>query len=71
MKYLFWNTHKNTDINSILCDLVEENDISILVLAEYTASIDELIMNLYERGISMNKATTFGCERIYVLKNEN
>lgn len=71
MKYLFWNTHKNTDINSILCDLVEENGISILVLAEYTASIDELIMNLYERGISMNKATTFGCERIYVLKNEN
>ena len=43
MKCLFWNTHKNENINSILCDLVIENHISVVVLAEYSADINDLI----------------------------
>ena len=43
MKYLFWNTHQNNDINDVLSELIIENDISIILLAEYTANADELI----------------------------
>ena len=25
MRYLFWNTHKNEQINPVLCDLIIEN----------------------------------------------
>lgn len=46
MKYLFWNTHKNIDINPILRDLITENCISIVVLAEYTADINDLIRSM-------------------------
>ena len=30
MRVLFWNTHKNENINQTLCDLVAENNISII-----------------------------------------
>lgn len=70
MKYLFWNTKQNKCINPILCDLVDENDISILVLAEYVADIEELIQLLYKRGILMKPAITAGCDRIQALAIE-
>ena len=68
MKYLFWNTHKNVHINSILCDLVVENDISMIILAEYEANIDELVDSLRDREIRMEVAITTGCERLRILK---
>lgn len=67
MKYLFWNTHKNVNINSILCDLIIENRISVVVLAEYTANTDELIDLLQYSGIHMKQFPTVGCERISIL----
>lgn len=70
MKYLFWNTKQNKLINQILCDLVDENDISIIVLAEYEADIEELIHLLHNRGIFMKPAITAGCERIKALTIE-
>lgn len=33
MKVLFWNTHKNNNINSVLLDVIVENEISMVVLA--------------------------------------
>lgn len=67
MKYLFWNTHKNEKINSVLCDLIIENGISIVVLAEYVADLDELIELLDINGISMQQYPTIGCDRIHIL----
>ena len=67
MKYLFWNTHKNEKINSVLCDLIIENGISIVVLAEYAADLDELIESLDINGISMQQYPTIGCDRIHIL----
>ena len=46
MKYLFWNTHKNDDINDVLSELIIENNISMVLLAEYAANADELINKL-------------------------
>lgn len=67
MKYLFWNTHKNEKINSVLCDLITENGISVVVLAEYTANMNELIQLLDRNGISMQQYPTIGCDRIQLL----
>lgn len=53
MKYLFWNTHRNCDINDVLCELIVENDISIVCLAEYTAKSDELISKLSVQSVDM------------------
>ncbi|MBQ7832510.1 MAG: hypothetical protein IJ336_02905 [Lachnospiraceae bacterium] len=53
MRYLFWNTHKNSDINDVLSELIVENDISIVCLAEYTAKVDELINKLSIQNVDM------------------
>ena len=47
MRMLFWNTHRNVNINSYILDLVNENEIDVLVLAEYKADTNELNFNLY------------------------
>ena len=66
MRVLFWNTHKNENINQTLCDLVAENNISMIVLAEYTADSDELTKRMQENhGIKINKYYC-GCERIHL-----
>ena len=67
MRVLFWNTNKNQDINHVLFDLIVENSISIIVLAEYTASIEELLTLLFVHGILMKQYSTIGCERIIIL----
>ena len=67
MKYLFWNTHKNEGINPILCDLIIENCISVVILAEYSADIDDLIKALHSCGASMQMIPTVGCDRIHIL----
>lgn len=45
MRILFWNTHRNVDINSYILDIVNQNEIDVLVLAEYMAEINELNWN--------------------------
>ena len=67
MKYLFWNTHKNEQINPVLCDLIVENGISVVVLAEYSADINDLIELLCCFGVSMQQIPTVGCSRIRML----
>ena len=69
MKYLFWNTHNNKEINPILCDLIIENDISVVILAEYSANIKTLCTLLKTCGVHMQEGTTIGCERINILVN--
>lgn len=46
MRILFWNTHRNVDINSYILDIVNKWNLMILVLAEYMAEINELNDNL-------------------------
>lgn len=67
MRYLFWNTHRNKNINSIICDLIIENDISVVALAEYTAEASDLIELLNMYGVLMERIPTIGCERIHIL----
>ena len=66
MRILFWNTHKNENINDVLSQLIIENNASIIVLAEYSANIDELITLLSSYGRTMKQYDTC-CERIILL----
>lgn len=69
MKMLFWNTHKNKDINPIVAELIEENNINIIALAEHTANVNELIELLNNFGIVMKKYDNPGCEKMIFLGN--
>lgn len=69
MRILFWNTHKNESINGTICELVIENNVSIVVLAEYTADVNELINMLYSQNIKMSQFTCIGCDRIKIIGN--
>ncbi len=64
MRIVFWNTHRNEKINSIICDVIYENRIDIAVLAEYTGDSQGLIQDLSGQGIQMEQYITSGCERI-------
>ena len=66
MRILFWNTHQNENINDVLSQLIIENSASIIVLAEYSANMDELIATLTLYGITMKQYFTC-CERIKLL----
>ena len=55
LKYLFWNTHHNKKINDILSEIIIENDISIALLAEYTANESELIEKLAIQNIGIQE----------------
>lgn len=55
MKYLFWNTYQNKDINDILCELIIENDISMVLLAEYVADANELVEKLTSQNTEMRE----------------
>ena len=53
-----------------MSDLIVENGISIVVLAEYSANIDELIALLGVHGVSMKRIPTIGCDRISMLADK-
>lgn len=66
MRYLFWNTHGNEKINGVLCELICENHASIVILAEYSADILELIALLTTQGVLMKHYDSC-CPRITIL----
>ena len=66
MRILFWNTHKNKDINPYIASLVLDNEIDILALSEYDADIDELNAMFKDNNQRLIKCNTLGCDRIDV-----
>lgn len=66
LKILFWNTHKNKEINDILSELIVENNVNVAVLAEYEADMDVLIKCLEEKEVKMQHYPSC-CERIKLL----
>lgn len=55
MKYLFWNTYHNKDINDILSKIIIENDISMILLAECTADADDLINKMALKNVNIQE----------------
>lgn len=48
LKILFWNTHSN-NVNEYIVNLVIDNGIDVLVMAEYEDNEDELKMLLIKQ----------------------
>lgn len=67
MRFLFWNTHNNKDINHILCEIIVEQKVNIVVLAEYEDLIEDLISNLDLQGVNMKEYPSIGCKRLTIL----
>lgn len=66
MRILFWNTYRNKNINTVLSELIIENNISFVVLAEYSAQMNELIAILSTHGIVMKQYNSL-CNRVKLL----
>ena len=59
LKILFWNTHSN-NVNEYIVNLVIDNGIDVLVMAEYEDNEDELKMLFDKAGISLTLQNTIG-----------
>lgn len=70
MRFLFWNTHDNEDINTVLCDIIVEQKSNIVVLAEYKDIVEDLINRLDLNGIRMDVYPSVGCDRLTILGNK-
>lgn len=64
MKILFWNTHGNEKINEYVVSLVNDYDVDVLVLAEYSGNRSELELLLSVKEIV--SCSTIGCDRIAI-----
>lgn len=69
MKILFWNTNRNKEINKYVASLVQDNNIDVLVLAEYKDDGKNLCAQLKKDNINLDSCNTSGCERISVFSN--
>lgn len=67
MRGLFWNTHNNLNINSVLSELIDENNINLVALVEYQADIEQLLTMLSFKNIMMQKYCTIGCNKIIII----
>ncbi|KAA6332278.1 hypothetical protein EZS27_019193 [termite gut metagenome] len=66
MKFLFWNIHKNNNIyNKIACLAVNE-DIDVLMLAEFNGKPSELLLELNKDKIRYNYFPDEFCDKIHV-----
>lgn len=64
MKIAFWNVNQNKNINNFIVDLIYENEIDMIVLAEYNADSQSLIQKLLQKNIQVEQYLTSGCDRI-------
>lgn len=69
LRVLFWNTCQNNNINAVLSELIVENNATIVVLAEYTANMSELIALLEAHGVAMKQYDSC-CARIKLLGSQ-
>lgn len=69
MRILFWNTNGNVNINIYIANLVRDNKIDILAVAEYNANKRELLNLLAQHDITFIENYTEGCSRIDLWSN--
>ena len=69
MKILFWNAHKNENINPYIVSLVQEHNVDALILADYGADEMELNNLFKSSGLQMSRCNTLGCKRISAWSN--
>lgn len=71
LRVCFWNTNKNENINEYISDIIVEQEIDILALAEYESDIEELKKMLALYNIVIEQAITIGCRQNYYPKKKS
>ncbi|MSR92269.1 hypothetical protein [Inconstantimicrobium porci] len=71
MNYLFWNVHKNKNINNILCKIIINNNIDIVALAEYDGDGTQLLEMLSEKSFYLYEVPKIACNRISIFTKYN
>lgn len=66
MKIMFWNTHKNCDINKYIDSLIFDNSVDVAVLDEYKDEEEELLKLVRANKKEYKKYITTGCDRIKI-----
>ena len=67
MKVMFWNVHKNPNIDQAICNIVWNNDINIIILAEYVGNVKNLKELLEKNNRFVDKYVSEGCQKILIL----
>lgn len=71
MNISFWNTHRNKSINDFIALMIIENDIDIMIMAEYEDDIDSLINMLYVKEKYYNEVVPIACKKIKIIYRNN
>jgi len=66
---LFWNTHRNKQINYYLKQIIEDRRCNFIVLTEYEDSMEGLCNELSRVGNEYHPHEIFGCKRIMIIAN--
>ena len=71
MRIAFWNVNKNTKINTYIKDIISENNVDIMIMAEYEDNVDELLKLVGNDNLVMQKYMSSGCKRLVIIGNNN
>ena len=71
MNYLFWNTNKNKNINTLLVDLIKSYNCEVLALAEYEDDVIDLQKKLDIQNINLYHVPSIMCKKITLLTKYN
>lgn len=67
MNIVFWNTNRNKNINKYILQLIDDRNIDIIVLAEYTSQENKLINDLYIKELNYESAQGISCKKIKII----
>ena len=70
MKILFWNTHKNKEIDPFIIDLTEQYSCDIIILAEYTGNINGLCNQLSLLQMDFYLWQSPACDKIRIISKK-
>ena len=69
MNIIFWNTHRNADINKYVIELALDYSADVLILAEYNGCKVELDKSLKQTKMGLEPLENFVCKRIVIYTN--
>ena len=70
MKILFWNTHKNPEIDSYIIDFMDENPCDIIILAEYINNINGLCNQLAILKLDYYVWNSLACDKVKIISKQ-
>lgn len=70
-RIMFWNVHRNPNIDYILQDVILEKECNILILAEYNNNLTSFCNKLSVQNKDFYEVPIIGCKRIKIIAEKN